>query len=55
MATSTSELVENVLKTADDEAKKFKTIGVLKDIDLTIDPGNLLAVDVNPIDEKRLR
>ncbi|XP_072043881.1 ribosome biogenesis regulatory protein homolog [Amphiura filiformis] len=55
MATPTSELVENVLKAADEEAKKFKTIGVLKDIDLAIDPGNLLAVDVNPIDEKAFR
>ena len=55
MATPTSEVVENVLKIANEEAKKFKTIGVLKDIDLAIDPGNLLAIDTNPIDTHKFR
>ncbi|XP_071966046.1 ribosome biogenesis regulatory protein homolog [Antedon mediterranea] len=46
MATNT---VENVLKSIDEEAKKFKSLVVNKDIDPTLDLGNLLVCDPNPI------
>lgn len=48
--------VDQVLKQIYDESKKSKlSTHVEKDIDLELDPGNLLAVDINPHDAKKLK
>ncbi|XP_070579672.1 ribosome biogenesis regulatory protein homolog [Ptychodera flava] len=46
--------IENVLESVE-QAKKYKTIEVKKDVPLELDPGNLLAVDTNPLDIKKFR
>ncbi|XP_033107989.1 ribosome biogenesis regulatory protein homolog [Anneissia japonica] len=49
MAADTVNTIENVLKNIDEEAKKFKSLVVKKDIEPTLDLGNLLVCDSNPI------
>ncbi|XP_077980410.1 ribosome biogenesis regulatory protein homolog [Glandiceps talaboti] len=50
-----TDIVESVLRNAEEEAKKYKTVEVKKDIPLEIDTGNILAIDTNPLDVKRFR
>lgn len=48
--------VASVLSTAEKDAQeKFKSIDVKKDIDPELDVGNLLAIDLQPIDLRELR
>ena len=51
----TTKIVENVLKAAAEEEKKYKSIEVDRDIEVEIDVGNLLAVDPNALDNKKYR
>lgn len=49
-------IVQNVLlKAAEDEAEKLKSIQVDKVVELKYDLGNLLAYDINDIDINQLR
>ena len=48
-------LVQSVLKASTEKDSKYKTTEVVKDIDVDIDEGHLLAVDPNPLDIKALR
>lgn len=50
-----ADLVERVLQEAAERESHYKTIGVHKDIELEIDPGNLLTVDTNPLDATKLK
>ena len=50
-----ADLVENILQAAAEKESKLKTTEVQKDIDVEIDEGNLLAIDTNPLDTKRLK
>ena len=48
--------VASVLSAAEKDAEgKFKSIDVKKDIDPELDVGNLLAIDLQPIDLRELR
>ena len=48
--------VASVLSAAEKDAEgKFKSIDVKKDIDPDLDVGNLLAIDLQPIDLRELR
>ncbi|XP_071797621.1 ribosome biogenesis regulatory protein homolog [Asterias amurensis] len=55
MASNSQHVVENVLKQTALLEKKLKTTEVTKDIDVELDPGNLLSVDPNPINVKEFR
>lgn len=49
-------IVQNVLlKAAEDEAEKLKSIQVDKVVELEYDLGNLLAYDINDLDVNQLR
>lgn len=51
-----SDLVEEVLRTVlEEKSKKYRPINVIKNLDLELDLGNLLAVDNNLIDLKEYR
>lgn len=50
-----ADLVERVLQEAAERESHYKTIEVHKDIELEIDPGNLLTVDTNPLDVQKLK
>lgn len=50
-----ADLVENILQSAAEKESKFKSTAVEKDIDVEIDEGNLLCVDPNQLDLKRLK
>lgn len=50
-----ADIVENVLRETAEKESKYKTTEVHKDIDLTIDEGNLLAIDTNPTELKNYR
>nr|XP_022318886.1 ribosome biogenesis regulatory protein homolog [Crassostrea virginica] len=50
-----ADLVERVLQEAAERESKYKTIEVHKDIELEIDPGNLLTFDTNPLDTTKLK
>ena len=54
MESNTLEVVQKILQNAQAE-RSFKSTQVTKDIDVDIDVGNLLALDPNPLDLKRLR
>jgi len=54
MEDSTLEVVQKILQNAQTGCS-FKSTQVTKDIDVDIDLGNLLALDSNPLDLKRLR
>ena len=47
--------VENILQSAAEKESKFKTTAVDKDIDVEIDEGNLLCIDPNQLDVKKLK
>ncbi|XP_022089400.1 ribosome biogenesis regulatory protein homolog [Acanthaster planci] len=56
MATGESQqIVENVLKQAELQEKRFKTTEVVKALDVDLDLGNLLAVDPNPVNVQEFR
>lgn len=50
-----ADLVENILQSAAEKESKFKTTTVDKDIDVEIDEGNLLCIDPNQLDVKKLK
>ncbi|XP_033739502.1 ribosome biogenesis regulatory protein homolog isoform X2 [Pecten maximus] len=50
-----ADLVEQVLQKEIEKQANYKTIEVIKDIDLEIDEGNLLAVDTNPFDLRKYK
>ena len=50
-----ADLVENILQSAAEKESKFKTTTVDKDIDVEIDEGNLLCIDPNQLDTKKIK
>ncbi|KAL3877616.1 hypothetical protein ACJMK2_035306 [Sinanodonta woodiana] len=50
-----ADFVASVLRSAAEKETKYKTIEVLKDIDVEIDEGNLLVSDTNPFDLTKFR
>jgi regulator of ribosome biosynthesis len=49
-------LVQDILlKSSAEKEAKYKTTEVIKDIDVDIDEGHLLAIDPNPLNLKDLR
>jgi len=54
MEADTLEVVQKILHNAQTECN-FKSTQVVKDIDVNVDVGNLLAVDSNLLDLKRFR
>ena len=55
VADNMDSLVQSVLKSSAEKESKYKTTEVVKDIEVDIDEGHLLAVDPNPLDIKLLR
>ena len=56
MADATAVNVAEVLSAAERETKeRFKSVEVTKDIEPAVDCGNLLAVDLQPLDVRGMR
>ena len=50
-----SSTVEDVLQSINSNESKYKSIEVIKDLDVDIDEGNLLIIDQNELNMNRLR